>query len=143
MVLVDSSVWIDYFNGVRLPETDALDASLATDPDPDPDPVLVGDLILTEVLQGFRTESAYEQVKEMLASLVFCQLGGRNVALAAAENYRLLRSKGITVRKAIDVIIASDCILDGIELLHQDRDFDPFEQHLGLRVCRRFAPNRT
>ncbi|MBK1724911.1 type II toxin-antitoxin system VapC family toxin [Thiocystis violacea] len=128
MVLVDSSVWIDYFNGVVSAQTDALDALLATEP------VLIGDLILTEVLQGFRSEAGYRQARELLCSLSFCQLGGHQVALAAADNDRHLRARGITVRKTIDVIIATHCLLMDQTLLHSDRDFDSMERILGLQV---------
>jgi predicted nucleic acid-binding protein len=130
MVLVDSSVWIDYFNGVPNAECDALDALLGREL------VAVGDLILTEVLQGFRTDRAYREARTLLEPLSLRRLGGRTVALAAAENYRFLRCKGVTVRKTIDVIIASHCLLHGLELLHTGRDFDAMEQHLGLRVYR-------
>lgn len=130
MVLVDSSVWIDYFNGAPSPECDALNALLGQEL------VLIGDLILTEVLQGFRTEDGYREARNLLEPLTFCALGGRTVALAAAEHYRSLRTRGVTVRKTIDVIIASYCILHRLELLHSDRDFDAMEQHLGLKVHR-------
>ena len=111
-------------------ECDALDALLGREL------VLIGDLILTEVLQGFRTDAGYHKARSLLTPLQFCRLGGRAVALAAAENYRYLRSRGIRVRKTIDVIIASYCILGSLELLHADRDFDAMEQNLGLRVRR-------
>ena len=130
MVLVDSSVWIDYFNGAPVAECDLLDALLGRDF------VLIGDLILTEVLEGFRTEAGYREAWALLEPLRFCRLGGREVALEAAENYRYLRSRGIRVRKTIDVIIASYCILHGFELLHTDRDFDLMEQYLGLKAHR-------
>jgi len=130
MVLVDSSVWIDYFNGAPVAECDLLDALLGRDF------VLIGDLILTEVLQGFRTEAGYREARALLEPLRFCHLGGREVAFLAVENYRYLRSRGITVRKTIDVIIASYCILHGFELLHTDRDFDVMEQYLGLKAHR-------
>ena len=130
MVLVDSSVWIDYFNGVHSPETNALDALLGQEL------VQIGDLILTEVLQGFRTDAGYRQARELLEPLRLRRLGGREVALAAADNYRFLLSRVVTVRKTIDVVIASFCLLHGIELLHADRDFDAIEKHLRLRVYR-------
>ncbi|AGA89173.1 putative nucleic acid-binding protein, contains PIN domain [Thioflavicoccus mobilis 8321] len=130
MVLVDSSVWIDYFNGVPTAECDALDTLLGNEL------VLIGDLILTEVLQGFRTDAAYRQARTLLEPLTLCRLGGRKIALAAADHYRYLRRRGVTVRKTIDVIIASYCLLHDVELLHVDRDFDAIEQHLGLRVHR-------
>ena len=130
MVLVDSSVWIDYFNGTPSAECDALDGLLGREL------VLIGDLILTEVLQGFRTDAGYHEARSLLEPLGFRRLGGRAVALAAAENYRFLRSRGVTVRKTIDVMIATYCILHTLELLHADRDFDAMEQHLGLQVYR-------
>lgn len=128
MVLVDSSVWIDYFNGAPAAECDVLDGLLGREL------VLMGDLILTEVLQGFRTDAGYREARDLLEPLTLCRLGGRTVALAAADNYRYLRTRGVTVRKTIDVIIASYCILHGLELLHTDRDFDAMVQHLGLGV---------
>ena len=130
MVLVDSSVWIDYFNGVQSPETDTLDRLLGEVP------VLIGDLILTEVLQGFRLDSDYRQARELLDGLDCRRLGGRQVALSAANNYRFLRSRGITIRKTIDVIIGTYCLLEDLPLLHSDRDFDPMERLLGLKVYR-------
>lgn len=130
MVLVDSSVWIDYFNGVQSLETDTLDRLLGEAP------VLIGDLILTEVLQGFRSDSDYRQARQLLDGLNFRCLGGRRVALSAANNYRLLRARGITVRKTIDVIIGTYCLLEDLPLLHADRDFDPMERLLGLNVYR-------
>lgn len=127
MILVDSSVWIDYLRGRRTPQADALDALLGSTP------LAIGDLILTEVLQGCPTQRQFDQVRELLSGLTFVTLGGPAVAVAAAENFRALRAKGITVRKTIDTVIATRCIVDGLELLHDDRDFDPFETHLGLR----------
>lgn len=130
MVLIDSSVWIDYFNGIASPETDTLDALLGREL------VLIGDLILTEVLQGFREEHDYRRARELLDPLELRVLGGREVALLAADNYRTLRARGITVRKTIDVIIGSYCLLHALPLLHADRDFDALETHLGLMVKR-------
>ena len=130
MVLVDSSVWIDYFNGAQNPESDALDALLAGER------VLMGDLILTEVLQGFRSDRDYRLARELLDPLELRVLGGREVALLAAENYRRLRARGVTVRKTIDVVMASYCILHAIPLLHSDRDFDPLAKHAGLTLYR-------
>lgn len=128
MVLVDSSVWIHYFNGAITPETDTLDTLLGRDL------VLMGDLILTEVLQGFRDNQDYRLARELLDPLELRLLGGREVTLQVADNYRTLRSRGITIRKTIDVIIGSYCLLNGIPLLHADRDFDALEIHLGLKV---------
>jgi predicted nucleic acid-binding protein len=101
VILVDSSVWIACFNGIAGRETDVLDHLLETGP------LCIGDLILTEVLQGFRAEADYRRAKALLGLLQFQQLGGRDVALAAAVNYRHLRSRGVTVRKRIDMIIAT------------------------------------
>jgi predicted nucleic acid-binding protein len=130
MVLVDSAVWIDYFNGTASPETDTLDALLGQEL------VLIGDLILTEVLQGFRDEHDYRLARELLDPLELRVLGGREVALLAADNYRTLRARGITVRKTIDVIIGSYGLLHALPLLHTDRDFDALETHRGLMVKR-------
>jgi hypothetical protein len=127
MVLVDSSVWINYFNGQAGPETDRLDTLLGTEP------VAVGDLIVTEVLQGFRDDSDYETARELFDSLTIFELLGHARALKAASNYRMLRKRGITVRKTTDTIIATFCIDQDIPLLFSDRDFEPFVRHLGLR----------
>ncbi len=128
MILVDSSVWIDYFNGTVTPQTEKLDSLLGTEP------LAIGDLILTEVLQGFTTEKAFNTALALLTSFTIVELGGRHIAVQAAKNFRLLRGAGVTVRKTIDSIIATWCMENGIELLHSDRDFDPFVKHLGLRV---------
>lgn len=129
MILVDSSVWIDYFNGVGRPETDRLDDLLGREL------LLTGDLILIEVLQGFRTETAFRRARTLLGQLAYTDLVGREVALAAADNYRRLRGAGVTVRKTIDVAIATHCILAGHRLLYTDRDFDPMVEHLGLEAA--------
>ena len=127
MILVDSSVWIDFFNGRASRETDLLDNLLESDL------LLTGDIVLTEVLQGFRTESDFRRAKRALDQLEFRPMLGRAIALKSATNYRMLRAKGITVRKTIDMLIATFCIENHHELLHSDRDFDPIQQHLGLR----------
>jgi predicted nucleic acid-binding protein len=130
MILVDSSVWIDYLRGTDTPQTRKLDALLGTVP------LAVGDLILTEVLQGCSSERQFNEVERLLSSLTRVTLGGPDVAIEAARNFRRLRAKGVTGRKTIDTVIATRCLLDGYELLHDDRDFDAFETHLGLRVVR-------
>jgi len=130
VILVDSSVWIDYFNGTATPQTARLDWLLEREP------VAIGDLILTEVLQGFATERDFNRARRELASLTLIELGGRDVAIQAARNFRALRRLGATVRKTVDTIIATRCMESGHWLLHSDRDFDPFEKHLGLRVVR-------
>lgn len=128
MILVDSSVWIDYLRGVATRQTDWLHHTLGLEP------LAVGDLILTEVLQGTTTEKDFREVLRLLKTLDIVPLGGYAVALQAAHNFRALRAKGLTVRKTIDCIIATRCIMDGMTLLHSDRDFAPFIEHLGLRT---------
>ena len=127
MILVDSSVWIDYLRGVETKQTDRLHGLLGMEP------VAVGDLILTEVLQGTTTEKEFKEVLKLLNSLDVIVLGGQGVAVQAARNFRALREKGVTIRKTIDCVIATRCIMDGLTLLHSDKDFDPFVLHLGLR----------
>ncbi len=126
MVIVDSSVWIDYFNGNDIPEVAKLDRLLGQEL------LGVGDLILTEVLQGFRQDKEYQTAKRLLSSLTVFEMLGAEMAIESAENFRDLRKKGITVRKTIDVMIATFCIKNGHSLLFADRDFDPFVEHLGL-----------
>ena len=128
MILVDSSVWIDYFNGQRTWHTNLLDNLLSDVP------VIICDLIFAEILQGFRTDSDYESAKSYLSALPFHEIGGYQVAVQSAQNYRMLRKKGVTVRKTIDVMIGTYCILEGLPLLHDDRDFDPMVSHLSLKV---------
>lgn len=127
MILVDSSVWIDFFRGTSTYHTNALDEILGREP------VAVGDLILAEVLQGFKADLDFNRAKKLLSSLTVIELGGQAVAIQAARNFRTLRSLGITVRKTIDTNIATRCIEDRFHLLYSDRDFDPFVTHLGLR----------
>ena len=128
MIFVDSSVWIDYFNGSNTWQTDLLDELLPNFP------VIIGELILTEVLQGFRSDREFNAAKEYLSQLPFKKMGGYKLALQAADNYRLLRKRGITVRKTIDVIIGTFCISKGFTLLHDDKDFEPMVTHLSLQV---------
>lgn len=128
MILVDSSVWIDYFNGVQSSQTDWLDSSLGSTP------IIIGDLILTEVLQGFQNEKDFKIAKDLLLGIPFMAMVGQSIALESAMNYRYLRKKGVTVRKTIDVIIGTFCIYNQITLLHCDRDFDPMVKYLGLEI---------
>ena len=128
MILVDSSVWIDYFKGAVTPQTGKLDRLLGREP------LAIGDLILAEVLQGFVSERDFNEARKMLTSLLVVDLGGQEIAIQSARNFRTLRKLGVTVRKTIDTVIATRCIEDGYDLLHSDRDFDPFARHLGLRV---------
>lgn len=127
MILVDSSVWIDYFRGTATPQAEKLDSLLGTEL------IATGDLILTEVLQGFVSDRDFNQAKKLMTSLVIVDLAGQNMAIQAAKNFRVLRSLGITVRKTIDTVIATRCIESGLPLLYSDRDFDPFVKHLDLR----------
>ena len=126
MILVDSSVWIDYFNGRATPQALFVRDRLGAER------FATGDLIPTEVLQGFRTDAAFDQARSFLLSLEVFELAGLDISFAAARNYRRLRAKGVTVRKTIDVIIATFCITHGVTLLHADRDFDTMRDHLGL-----------
>ena len=127
MILIDSSVWVDYFNGTVNRETDTLDSLLGVEP------IAIGDLILTEVLQGFRDDSDYRRARSLLTSLSVCQLLNERLAIRSAENYRALRKLGATVRKTTDVIIGTYCIETGTPLLYSDRDFDPMTIHLNLQ----------
>jgi predicted nucleic acid-binding protein len=129
MILVDSSVWIDYFQGVDGPHTNKLHAILGQDD------LAIGDLILTEVLQGYFRKKEFEAAFEVLDACRFVVVGGRTVSVQAARNFIHLRSLGFTIRKTIDTLIATRCILSGYELLHNDRDFQPFELHLGLKCA--------
>ena len=126
MIVVDSSVWIDFFNGVSTPEVDRLDALLGETP------LAIGDLILVEVLQGFRNERDVATARQLFRSLALLPLLEGSNPWKAADNYRQLRRKGITVRKTIDGIIATACIEANLPLLFCDRDFQPYVEHLGL-----------
>jgi|TARA_B110000908_G_scaffold170682_1_gene230959 hypothetical protein len=127
MILVDTSVWIDYFKGVETQESNLLDIALINDE------VAIGDLILLEILQGFRSDKDYETAKTHLLALHQFSMLSPDIALKAAENYRILRKKGISIRKTADVIIATFCISNLIPLLFADRDFIPFTKHLKLQ----------
>jgi predicted nucleic acid-binding protein len=130
MIFVDTSVWIDYFNGRPTPEADLLDSLLGRER------LAVGDLILAEVLQGFRSDADFGRAVEFLSAFEFQAMVGREVAVEGARNYRRLRARGVSVRKTIDVMIGTFCIKNGHRLLHADRDFDPIERYLGLSVVR-------
>jgi predicted nucleic acid-binding protein len=130
MWIVDSSVWIDYFGGNVTPQTDLLHAALGRRS------IALGDIILCEVLQGYRRHQDFEAARQALLQFPIYRVGGTEIALRSAENYRSLRHQGITVRKTIDCLIATFVIERGFTLLHNDRDFDPFEMHLGLSVAR-------
>ena len=128
MILVDSSVWIDFFRGRDTAQVNKLDALFAEER------ICVGDLILTEVLQGFRSDKDFNEARNTLDTFDLVELAGADVAVAAAKNFRALQALGFTVRKTIDTIIATRCIQSGFRLLHADRDFEPFAAHLGLQV---------
>jgi len=130
MILVDSSVWIGYFNGKINPQTDWLDSALGRGI------IIVGDLILTEVLQGFKSGRDFKKAKELLSNFQFMEMLGQELAIKSAENYRFLRKKGVTVRKTIDVMIGTFCIHHNISILHDDQDFDPLEKHLKLNAIK-------
>ncbi|QNI70874.1 PIN domain nuclease [Cyanobium sp. NS01] len=129
MIVVDSSVWIDFFNGVSTPEVERLDGWLGVTP------LAIGDLILVEVMQGFRTERDVATARQLFRSLALLPMLGGSNAWKAAENYRTLRRQGITVRKTIDGIIATACIEANLPLLFSDRDFQPYVEHLGLEAA--------
>jgi len=130
MILVDSSVWIDYFTGVQNRQTDDLNDRLGAQT------IATGDLIVTEVLQGFRLDNEFEIAKSLLNELVVLDMLGKEMAVKSAENFRFLRKKGITIRKTADVIIATFCIERDLPLLFSDKDFKPFVKHLGLHEVR-------
>jgi predicted nucleic acid-binding protein len=130
MILVDSSVWIGYFNGKINPQTDWLDSALGKEI------IIVGDIILAEVLQGFKSDRDFHKAKELLLNFQFMEMLGQELAIRSAENYRLLRKKGVTVRKTIDVIIGTFCIHYNISLLHDDQDFEPLTEYLKLNAIK-------
>jgi hypothetical protein len=126
MILVDSSVWIDYLRGIETAPSRRLDDLMGERQ------ISTADLILAEVLQGAVSDRDFNFILALMSELPILRVGGREVAIEAAANYRLLRARGITVRKTIDALIATYCILHSTPLLFQDRDFDPFVEHLGL-----------
>lgn len=126
MVLVESSVWIDFFNGEKKPHVDRLDALLGERR------IVVGDLVLAEVLQGFDRDRDFRIARKLLSAFEQVSLVSPELALRSAQHYRALRRAGCTVRKTIDCLIATWCIENGVPLLHSDRDYEPFEKHLGL-----------
>ena len=127
MIVVDSSVWIDYFKGRDTEGTNRLDSLLGAEL------VAIGDLMLVEVLQGFRTDKDYRRARDMLLSLTVLNMLDMEIALKSAENFRKLSKMGITVHKTIDAVIATFCIENDFRLLHSDRDFDPFHTYLKLK----------
>ncbi len=127
MIFVDSSVWIDYFRGVTSKETELLDNILGVEP------VVIGDLILVEVLQGFISDRDFNRARKLLDSVERVEMLSYEIAIQAAKNFRAMRERGFTVRKTIDTIIATICIENDLTLLHSDRNFDAFVTHLNLR----------
>ncbi|MBL8233765.1 MAG: PIN domain nuclease [Bryobacterales bacterium] len=128
MILADSSVWIDYFRGNESYPAAVLDRLIETEQ------ILIGDLILAEVLQGFPLEQDFQTARRLMSLMPCVPIGGWEIAVRSAQNFRTLRSMGITVRKTMDCLIATCCIKEGYRLLHNDRDFDPFVKYLGLQV---------
>ena len=128
MIVVDTSAWIDYFNGAPTPAADRLDRLLSERL------VVVGDLVLAELLQGFGSDDEAARVRRSLEPLACAEMVGKEIALAAAANFRALRRRGVTIRKTIDVLIGTFCLENDLELLHADRDFDAFEELLHLQV---------
>lgn len=128
MIIVDTSVWVDFFNDRPSRESEVLDAILGVEP------VGIGDIILVEILQGFRSDADYRKTRNLLASLPAFDMLGASRAVQCANYFRMLRKKGITIRKTADVIIAGFCIENGFPLLYSDRDFQPFVEHFGLKT---------
>lgn len=127
MIVVDSSVWIDYFTGKDTPETDHLDSLLGQEL------IAISDLVLAEVLQGFRADKDFRKARDLLLSLHVVNMLDTTIALKSAANFRALRKMGLTVHKTVDSIIATYCIENRLPLLHSDKDFQPFHRHLGLK----------
>ena len=127
MIIADTSIWVDYFNGIERSETDTLDSAL------DDGAVAIGDIIFLEILQGFRNDKDYKMAKTKLSPLDQFEMFGHAMVSKCADNYRFLRKKGITIRKTTDIIIATFCIDNRVPLLYSDRDFIAFTKHLGLK----------
>ena len=128
MIIVDTTVWVDYLRGIDTPQADWLDANLLRER------LGLTDLILCEVLQGVKDDDSFQTVRRQLLKCEVFSTGGIELAVVAAWNYRTLRSQGHTVRRTIDCLIATFCLQHGHSLLHNDRDYDPFEQVLGMAV---------
>ena len=128
MIVADTSAWIDYFNGVDAPHVDILDYELLHNR------IVIGDLIIAELLQGFREDKQYKIAKKLIDNLEYHDFGGKEIAYKAADNFRKLRKKGITIRKTIDILIGTFCIENDFELIHNDKDFEVLEKYLGLKI---------
>lgn len=128
MTIVDTTVWIDYLAGTTNPHTDWLHREIKRQR------VGLTDLILCEILQGIQGDSDFDRVRRELSKFEMFATGGEDLAVASAKNYRALRSRGCAIRKTIDCLIATFCLTEGHSLIHRDRDFEPFERYLGLRI---------
>jgi len=128
MVVVDTTVWIDYVRGLETWYTNALDHELLNNR------IITGDLLITEFLQGFQNDQDFTAAKDIMNSLIYYDMFGKDIAFKSAENYRFLRRNGITIRKTADIVIGTFCIEHDFLLLHNDRDFEPMEKYLGLRI---------
>lgn len=135
MIVADTSAWIDYFRGIDAPHTDVLDYEIQHNR------IVTGDLIITEFLQGFSNNKDILNAKKIMESLEYRDMLGKEIAYRSAGNYRFLKGKGVTVRKTIDVIIGTFCIVNEFQLIHNDRDFDPMEKYLGLKVINKKSPS--
>lgn len=135
MIVADTSAWIDYFRGIDAPHTDALDYEIQHNR------IVTGDLIITEFLQGFRNNKDIRNAKKIMEFLEYRDMMGKEIAYKSAENYRFLKGKGVTVRKTVNVIIGTFCIVNEFQLIHNDRDFDPMETYLGLKVRIKKSPS--
>ena len=129
-VIIDTTVWIDFFRNAKTEQTDLFETAVRRGD------AALGDLIVSEILQGVDTDKEFRSLKRHLSNFHVYPMIGRQNAIQSAVNYRKLRAKGITVRKSVDCWIATFCIERHFPLLHNDRDFDPFAQHLGLKVLR-------
>ena len=136
MTIVDTTVWIDYLGGTTNPHTEWLDREL------NQQALGLTDLILCEILQGIHGDSEFARIRRALSKFEVFTTGGEDLAVESAKNYRFLRARGCTVRKTIDCLIATFCLIEGHSLLHRDRDFKPFEKHLGLRITRPLGFNQ-
>ena len=135
MIFVDSTVIIDYLNGIDNWQVEKLDSILGKEV------VVIGDFILTEVLQGFKSDSDYQKAKLILNEFPILNILGEEIAIKSADNFHFLRKNGITIRKTIDVIIATFCIENNLELLHNDKDFEPFTSYLKLKTIQKQETN--
>lgn len=128
MIVVDTSAWIDYVNGIEGFHTQLIDYEL------EHSRIITGDIIITEFLQGFKSQKDFNRAKEMMELLEYHDFLGKDIAIKAANNFRILRKNGVTIRKTIDVIIATFCIENDYELIHNDKDFNAMEEILGLKI---------